>query len=245
MNGLFSGLPAAITPLAVRITPLGVVATLLAIDLVFAFLYVFGGLYALYGAHGVPELLHIGSPVSLAAPYMYAKFAVAAFILRQAGRRWRARWTLPLAVACFVLFVDDAFEIHEELGGVIARVLDYGPILNLREKDGGELTMMVVMAAIVFSATALAWLRAPAPSRRYPTVFAVLFVTLGLVGGVADMLGIMARGLPFYDVKVGAATTLFEDGGEMVVATLIVGFAVLTAAALARDGTQGRPPVRA
>src|SRR5690606_33186446 len=54
-----------------------------------------------------------------------------------------AAWSFALVV----LFVDDFFRIHEDMGGFLV-VYDYvGPVAGLRAQDVGELVILVIEAA--------------------------------------------------------------------------------------------------
>lgn len=150
--------------------------------------------------------------------YLYVQEYWAALLLIAVGWQ-RKRLIYPawgLAFAYFVL--DDSLQIHERLGGRVARALDLQPMIALRAQDFGELLVTVVAAAGLFLLIGICHWRSGSADRRISRHLFWLVVALAGFGVVTDMLHIM---IPWGTTFLG----LVEDGGEMVVISFVVAYA--------------------
>lgn len=59
----------------------------------------------------------------------------------------------------FLLFLDDAFQLHEKMGKVIAFWFDFEPIMGLKSRDIGELAYMIFTGLGIGIITAFSYAR--------------------------------------------------------------------------------------
>jgi len=149
--------------------------------------------------------------------FQYAKFLwlVVAFL---AMRRLRpshgyASWALLFGF----LLLDDAIEIHEHGGRMLAASLSLSTAFGLRGADFGEATMAVAAATVLLFPILAGFLRGPPDYRELAGRLLILVAALGCCGVVVDMVHMMARGRPPLDTIL----LILEDGGEMAVLSVI------------------------
>jgi hypothetical protein len=207
----------------------------IAVDIVFI---------ALHTAHAchllAPQLFHpffnIQDDRSGGEAIQYAKalwialaFLLIALLRRSAGY-------VPWALLFTYIVLDDVFQLHELLGRDIAIALDYPELLGLRPDDLGELTFYAIALAVILPLLAAAYLWGSREFRTLSVNMAILLVVLGVFGVVFDMAHIMVTGS-----SVEQLAGVLEDGGEMIVMSVIAAFA-LVALGLARQGSPRESP---
>lgn len=158
--------------------------------------------------HSVPEL------------YQYVKFLVASAALGQAfvrSKRWTpAVWSVGFALA----FLDDVLRIHERGGNVLAPLfaqLTDGAVVG---REPGEVLILVTAVAVMGFLMLVA--------RNHDSAWgweearlAQAGVVLLVVGAVIDLVGASVR-----TSALKTALTLVEDGGEMIVVSLMAALAL-------------------
>ncbi len=190
--------------------------TLLALDLLFiAVSLVRPGVSAL--ASPMFSLTEDGGYSEL---YQYAKWGgIAALMFLASPRHGRgfAVWGL------FALFLlaDDALQIHERVGDWVNAWQPFSPPFNLRREDVGELASSVV-AGLSFLVLLAGAYRVAAEGFRLATHdFAVLVGMLAVAGVGGDLAHVALDPGPAWNT----ALTVLEDGGEMVVASVMCWYA--------------------
>ena len=195
----------AMLRIALRRPLVVILALMVAADVAFALLealvqatdYGFPGAYrlSLQTEGGLPEL------------YGYAKGLAITLFLFGAWRRWRLHSAAVWAAAYLYLTLDDAFKIHERLGGVVARGLGegFGPA-GLRTQDFGEL-----MVYLTFGATLLGALVLVERRRGGATTTMLTRLMLPLIALLAYFA--VAIDIAFHDLPMDV---MIEDGGELV-----------------------------
>lgn len=126
-----------------------------------------------------------------------------------------AGWSLLFAY----LLIDDLFQVHERLGWEISGYAGFLPRFGLRGDDFGELIVTAFFASILFGVIGLACYRSDQDARTFSRSMLLLLVALAIFGVVFDMVHMMMKG-PFWEFGLGVV----EDGGEMVVMSVIVRF---------------------
>jgi hypothetical protein len=208
-----------------------VLAVLLAIDALLLIAPVAAaGLVQLGLLESVPHLLKIQPIWGLPSLFIYLKWLLLAAFL---GLAWRASGTpllLSLALIFLLLLVDDSLELHEQLGTAVKDRLGFGGGFGLRPDDLGELTIWAGYGGLCFGLFAIGYRRSTPAERRLGHVFLFGIAALAGFGIVVDMLGVAV-----YDLGRGnlnRAIRFFfdrlEDGGELVVASLLLAFAYAT-----------------
>lgn len=171
----------------------------------------------------IPPLLNIALDHSIAEWWGYTMVAVAISLLLTAYNRVRIALYLAFAVTIFVVLLDDSLELHEHVGTLVSQASQrFGGNLD---QDRGELVAWGLIGAslvpwIVFGA----W-KTPQAKWHLGYGLALLVAALGFFAVGVDFLQ-----HPFCDAAAGLpycrqAMDLFEDGGEMMVQTLILAHA--------------------
>jgi hypothetical protein len=188
---------------------------MLALDAAFALIealvqatdYGFPGAYrmSLQTEGGLPEI------------FGYVKSGAVAVLLFTAWRRWHHGPAAVWAGIYLYLMFDDAFRLHERVGGRLASSLDLSLGDSLRPQDVGELGVYLAIGIVALAALAVAEHRYQAPA---VTVLSRLMMTatalLALFGVVADMA-----------LQASAIAVVLEDGGELVALSLAVTIALV------------------
>jgi hypothetical protein len=196
---------------------------LLAADAVFIALH-------LWAAEARPahRLLSIEADNSYPEVFQYLKFLWLALLLALLAWRNRALGYLPWGALFLYLLLDDVLRLHEDGGAALSDAWQLPALLGLRSKDLGELAVSALAALALLPPIALAWRRGDAGLRCLSRRLALLLGLLVLVGIGLDLLATALRPVGLPRLLLGT----LEDGGEMVVASLMLaaGFAASTAA---------------
>ncbi len=168
-----------------------------------------GDLFRLSREHGPAEL------------FQYAKMLWIAGMLALLWSRTQvqvyAAWALLFAYA----LCDDALQLHERGGRLLAS--GHGPelVFGVEAKDLGELAVWGFFGAVFFGLIVLAYLRSGPEGRRASHRLALLFAVLLFFGLALDMLHTATD--PYQTESViKRVVGILEDGGEMVTMSLIV-----------------------
>lgn len=149
--------------------------------------------------------------------FQYLKFFWAALLLGWLTPRlgWGcAAWALLFAW----LLADDLLALHESLGGRLAEAWDLPAPVGLRAKDLGELLISAAAGAVLLPPIALAWDRGAPAARRLGRDLVVLLLLLVCFGVGLDLLNSALQAEGWLRVALGT----LEDGGEMLVASLML-----------------------
>jgi hypothetical protein len=183
-----------------------------------------------------PDVLRVNHEQGLPEWIMYAKWlvtaaAMAVLSLSGSGRLAYALWAAAYAYLAF----DDALSIHERVAGKVGQWFPFDQWLGLPFEAWVilEPLYMVGVGLGLITVLFVALRRAPDPAAaRYSVEAIVLLAIFVAFAGVGDVIG-----------RVGFGGThlpeVLEDGGEMLVATIIVGHALLHAVTV-RDARSGR-----
>jgi hypothetical protein len=173
--------------------------------------------------HPAKEMYSLGTEGGYPELYQYLKwFWMAALMARQSLnlRSWSyGTWGLLFA---YLLF-DDALAIHEILGARLAGSLALTPFLGAKPQDLGELIVTAAAGSILLGSILIAYWRAGAPIRRFSLDMALLLCGLAFFGIAMDLVH-SALGENDW---VNLMLVVFEDGGEMLVASVMLWFVFL------------------
>lgn len=115
------------------------------------------------------------------------------------------------------LLVDDLFLVHERLGERVAAHLELPPMWGLRARDFGELGVSAFFAATFLALIGLAYYRSDSDTRSFSRSLLAMLVALAFFGVLVDMVHVMVKQRSWQ-----FALEIIEDGGEMVVMSVIV-----------------------
>lgn len=175
-----------------------------------------------------PYLLRLEEPHSLASLAICAKWLAAAVLLALAWRASRQPLLAGLALLFFVLFLDDGLELHERLGTSFARQLELPSVGGLRGDDLGELVAWALLGLSGLALLVAGYYRSSPATRRLGHLFMAGFAGLAVFGIGVDLVSAASRGID--DAFAGAfagralrlALRLLEEGGELMIASLLV-----------------------
>lgn len=170
----------------------------------------------------------------------YVKLLWVVLLLGIVWLRWRRGVWLTLAATALALLADDALGLHEEFGPVVGALVPLPAALADYANDIGEALVMAAMGGVLLLAILVGYRVADPRSRDWLRPIIGLLVLLAAFAGVVDPLHQTTEGL-LYD-----AVTVVEDGGEMIVVSLLAatGFHTAVHAAGLTNPPPGRAPRR-
>lgn len=156
--------------------------------------------------------------------FQYVKEYWSALLLGFLAIQARSLLYLSWSGLFFYLLLDDSMKIHERLGSFISKEFSFSPMFGLRAIDLGELTVSALVGLFFLAAIAINYRWGDRFSKKVSKSLIKLLFALAFFGIVVDMLHIGLSRLPlvgrFFDRLLG----IVEDGGELIVMSLIVCF---------------------
>lgn len=174
-----------------------------------------------------PDLLRIETQWGLGSSLMYLKWLALIVLLAASWRRLHQPLLLSLAAIFLFFLIDDALGVHEQLGSQITRLLHYRDLWGLRGNDFGKLTFWALAGSACLIVFIGGYLQSDRRTRRIGQLFLLGIAGLVLVGIGIDLVGVLAKQLDasFLGRAVRFGLRVAEDGGEMILASLLVGLA--------------------
>jgi hypothetical protein len=130
---------------------------------------------------------------------------------RSAGGRLNLGWGLLF----LYLLADDSLQIHETMGGLLGHGLGLATWIGEKSQDLGEILVSLIVASLLFSLIGLAHYYSSKADRQLSIQLGRMILALALCGIVIDGLHSLIPGSL-------AIWPILEDGGEMIVMSLIV-----------------------
>lgn len=190
---------------------------LLLADLGFMLIHIF--LYKIMHLGGDP-LLSIIVDKGYSEIYQYIKeYWIAILLLILAVKRKHLiyfSWSLMF----FYLLLDDSAQIHENIGGYIVKQYDIQPLFGLRAQDLGELGVSLFFGGVLFSFILISYFFSNSLEKKISKHLFILVMVLAFFGVIVDMLHMAL--LPFLEMWGNAIFGLIEDGGEMIIISIIL-----------------------
>ncbi len=210
----------------------GLMKTLLSVDAALIVVNLVLGAFFLAGMLGrVPKPWRLETEINIGSIYTFFKWLTLAAILYALGRRTREFVHFALAGIFLFLLLDDTLRFHENLGNVIEFRLSPTPRWGMAGDDIGELFVLGLMGLGVLATLTAAFRRSGPGTRAEILSFGLLFLLLGFAGVVLDVLHAAAGISPVTPELLKLLLGIAEDGGEMVVASLMLGYAQQLASA--------------
>ncbi len=165
---------------------------------------------------------------SLPESYQYLKFLWCLVLLVCIAQRRRSLlYLLWLPLFAFLL-ADDGLGIHEQIGNIVSNSsLKFQPPLGLRRQDIGELIGSVTFGIPLLLLPLYGFFRADSKVKREFLGIALLILSLAFFGIFVDMLHVAMDGGPrsiISDKDFDKLLAFIEDGGEMLSASLMLGY---------------------
>lgn len=169
------------------------------------------------------SLLSIERDRGYAEMYQYLKLIWIAILFFYISLQKKFLGYMAWVLVFTYFFFDDALHIHELLGEYIAGQFSITHAFGLRMQDYGELTVSAIAGISLLSLVAWAYRRGSQDFKNKSKDILLLIGALIFFGVVVDMAHIA--------IQVGWLVTfilgVIEDGGEMVVVTLILWYTFL------------------
>ncbi|MBF2088549.1 MAG: hypothetical protein IGR80_09835 [Synechococcales cyanobacterium K44_A2020_017] len=155
--------------------------------------------------------------------FQYIKFFWIAIVLLYLGLKQGKSYLAWSSFFTFLL-LDDYFGLHETGGGMIASQLGFTRWLALRPVDYGEMVYAASAALLFFVIIALTYKRGSAEFKRFSQRILWLMAIFVFFAVGVDMVHVMTTSFPQPLISFLLENTLaiVEDGGEMMVLSLIV-----------------------
>lgn len=164
---------------------------------------------------------HISFDIGHAEQFQYVKWAILLVTLGYVSIAARSLMHCAWAVLFLYLLIDDSQQLHETFGKQLAQAWGLRPMLGLRAQDFGELAVTAIATVPLACLIAAAYSFSDRNARRFCHTAGLLLVALAFFGIVMDMIEII---VPW--ARLRQVCGLIEDGGEMIVASLIVAYCV-------------------
>lgn len=169
------------------------------------------------------DLLSIATDGGYPELYQYVKYfwviLLTLYLARVARAPHYAAWTVLFAY----FLCDDALSIHERVGAVIGKGLSFVPPLNLRVQDVGELAVTVMVGGLLLPLLLWSYRSGSDEFKKIAQDLLLLVLAFVFFGVVVDVA--------HQSIQLGWVVEfimgIIEDGGEMVVLSLIVWFLFL------------------
>jgi hypothetical protein len=196
---------------------MAVLGGLLLVDIVFI------AISSVQDAQGLPHgRWHVSYDNGLAERWQYVKWGLLALTFGVMAVRTASAVLMGWAALFLYLLLDDRLQIHEIVGQRLADAFGFPAAFGLRPQDFGELLVTGVAASVLLGVIAVAYLSTRSEDLRAVTHGLIALLLLLAVFGVGvDMLDIA---LPWERVRT--ILTVVEDGGEMIVASMMVAYAL-------------------
>jgi hypothetical protein len=150
--------------------------------------------------------------------YQYFKWFLIIVLLIQVSVMRKSLSYIAWVLVFTYFLCDDALEIHETIGNHIARKFSLTPPFGLRRLDLGELAVSAIAAIILLSFVIQAYRHGSSAFKKMSRDMLLLIIALVFFGVVVDMVHIAIQS----DWKVKFILGVIEDGGEMLVASLML-----------------------
>ncbi|WP_217808390.1 hypothetical protein [Palleronia marisminoris] len=196
----------------------------LAADAVFIAIYVTLRLAELAGVGKMHSMLNLESESSLPSFFIYFQWLAMSIVLFRAARRSGSIAAAALGLFAGLLFLDDAAQIHEQLGELVASALDLTGISGVPPDGVGELIVLAGLGVVCLACIVVAWMRPGGVGRPMIMTFTLLAALLAGVGVGFDVVHEMTSD------RLQWVFGTVEDGGEMILATAMLALAARVAA---------------
>jgi hypothetical protein len=121
------------------------------------------------------------------------------------------------------MLLDDCGEIHEKLGLKIGSYLHFVPPFGLRTQDFGELAVFIIFGFVLLLPLLVCFYMSDENERMVSKYLFAMLIAFGVFGIFFDMLNMIIVGMRSSPL-LEQITAVLEDGGEMIIMSIIVWF---------------------
>jgi hypothetical protein len=182
------------------------------IDFAFMFLHVFYKLnlisnskYLITKDHGYAE------------SFQYIKEVLVAGVFFLAALKKNKSIYFAWSLLFLYVFIDDCFRVHEKIGSLLKHRLGIGEIFGINPQNVGELLVTVFVGSTLILILGISYYYSEKEERKFSQIVFLLVIMLGFFGVVVDIGGALVERKIYRGILA-----LIEDGGEMVVMSLIL-----------------------
>jgi hypothetical protein len=172
------------------------------------------------------KLYSIGRDRGFSEIFQYIKWFWIIVLLTYLTISRRSFSYVAWGVTFLYLLCDDSLGIHEKVGRLITGNLGFEPPFGLYPRDLGELAVSVVAGMTLTPLLIWAYLRGSQAFKNMSRDMLLLILLLAFFGVAVDTVHSIVRGIGL-GWKVKFILGLIEDGGEMLIASLMVWYIFL------------------
>jgi len=205
---------------------------LLAGDLIFVILHLLHKFSTLLPS----SLFSLTRDLGYAEYYQYVKEFCIILLLLALAVRLRKLLYVSYAGLFVYFLLDDFFQIHETAGKTLANFVLLQSNFGLRAQDFGELAVYAFMGLIFAILIGLAHYLSDAHTRKFSRQLFILILLLAVFGVVFDMLEISTN-----HPVINPLFNLIDDGGELLVMSLIIAFVFHFLSTRPKPGSPSQP----
>jgi hypothetical protein len=119
------------------------------------------------------------------------------------------------------LLLDDALELHEQVGATLAASLNFPAVLGLRPEDLGEISVAAAIGCVALALVVVTYRRGGSEAKELSADLLCLLGALAVFGVFFDSLHTITY---FKAPSITEFFALIEDGGEMLVISVITAY---------------------
>lgn len=154
--------------------------------------------------------------------YVQEYWIVGLFLILAARHAWPyVVWMLLFGY----LLLDDSIFIHERFGFAMGEYFAFIAFAGLRPRDYGELIVSATIGLFFLLLIGFAYYRGTATFRNVSRRMMLYLLVLVFTGVMLDTLHIVVGNVMGESSPLYALMTILEDGGEMVIMSVICGYA--------------------
>ncbi len=202
---------------------------LIALDLAFIAIYIITLVLTRAGVIAEPPLiLDVTEEWNIAGMILYLKLLAISVLLFMSMLRSRERMFGAFAIVFAILLLDDTMQFHEIGGEALIEVMRLHDAWSLTAQDLGELVVWCVTGAVCVALLTAGIYMGSQRARLLARYYLGAIVALGVAGIVFDMFHSALETIVGGDTVLAFAMGLAEDGGEMLVLSVLLAYAAST-----------------
>jgi hypothetical protein len=174
-----------------------------------------------------PHHFSLEADRGIAEYYQYLKQAIVVLAMLWCWRRTKATSFLVWTVFFALMLYDDSHSLHERLGEQLAAAWALPSVFGLRPQDLGELTFAATVAVLMLSLLLVVDVVERGAATAHTLNIVLLLAALAVCGVLVDAVHVIAY---FSGSRLAWVLAVMEDGGELLVMSLIAAYACRLAA---------------